>query len=870
MIAGAPRRAFHLLSVLWVAANCLFWWWWLQPERVDSPWLYAVFTLAWAYEVSFLPTMYLYFVGRMHHPRPCRAPAGLNVALITLCVPSQETLEVIVRQLEALSRVGYPHESWILDEEDDPAVGAAARRLGVRYFSRKGVHHYNQAVAPFKARTKAGNVNAWLAEHGHRYDVFVQFDIDHRPRPDYLDRVLGYFCDRSVAWVQAPSLYGNLDNWIARGAAEQELVLQGPLQRGFYGHSQTPFIIGSHCSYRTTAVLEIGGFQPTRAEDHLDTVMLAARGYRGVFVPEVLALGAGPETFETYLRQQFAWALSMMQVLFGYTPRLLRRYRPRQAAQFLFAQTWYPLWSTSMLALFSVPLLALLTGQQPATAPLPLFAAAAAPLQLAAFVIWRWTRCWQLPAGLGLSWRGVVLHIARWPIVFWALLNIVLRVRHPYMITPKGERGGLPAFRLRNQAIYLVGAALSLAAVWQYLVRDPDDVVAGYALFALLGAAYLLAVVLTNVTADLAWLGRRGVQLRHVVRLRHRSLGVVLAAVALLGGTTQMTAERLFAAATWTGTPVETTPGAAAAREALLAPGSQPADRPGSTRWASTTAELVRADSPVVWGAYDPWQDLADQPLSLEHWYVRQDEPTVFADALAHAADRLPLITIEPFPRHRRSLPVLDRTIAGQADEDLRALARIVRGHQDQPVLLRWGHEMDLAGLYPWSANDPARFRSAFRHVVSIFRAEGATNARWVWSPAGEPGATAFYPGDDVVDYVGLTVLGDEEWDWELGFERRSFADLLAPRYAEVVRLAKPILIAELGTSGTADEQTAWLDAGLRSLAAFPSVRALIYFDDRNAPNNRRTTEPNWRVEPGQVSGLLAPVARPGSVDPSL
>ena len=615
VIAGAPRRVFHLLSVLWVAANCLFWWWWLQPERVDSPWLYAVFTLAWAYEVSFLPTMYLYFVGRMHHPRPCRAPAGLNVALITLCVPSQETLEVIVRQLEALSRVGYPHESWILDEEDDPAVGAAARRLGVRYFSRKGVHHYNQAVAPFKARTKAGNVNAWLAEHGHRYDVFVQFDIDHRPRPDYLDRVLGYFCDRSVAWVQAPSLYGNLDNWIARGAAEQELVLQGPLQRGFYGHSQTPFIIGSHCSYRTTAVLEIGGFQPTRAEDHLDTVMLAARGYRGVFVPEVLALGAGPETFETYLRQQFAWALSMMQVLFGYTPRLLRRYRPRQAAQFLFAQTWYPLWSTSMLALFSVPLLALLTGQQPATAPLPLFAVAAAPLQLAAFVIWRWTRCWQLPAGLGLSWRGVVLHIARWPIVFWALLNIVLRVRHPYMITPKGERGGLPAFRLRNQAIYLVGAALSLAAVWQYLVRDPDDVVAGYALFALLGAAYLLAVVLTNVTADLAWLGRRGVQLRHVVRLRHRSLAVVLAAVARkrldcdqrqpIGGVRQRVGEHsrlvlahvpVLDAQRLVGQVLPRVVGPPhhrAVRPNELGGGARPAGRPWPVRWLATRRRLA-------------------------------------------------------------------------------------------------------------------------------------------------------------------------------------------------------------------------------------------------------------------------------------
>jgi cellulose synthase (UDP-forming) len=92
--------------------------------------------------------------------------------------------------------------------------------------------------------------------------VFVQLDIDHRPRTDYLDRVLGYFNDPNVAWVQAPSVCGNLDNWTARGLAEQDLIFQGPLQMGFYGATGTPLIIGSHTSYRTAAIREIGGSSP--------------------------------------------------------------------------------------------------------------------------------------------------------------------------------------------------------------------------------------------------------------------------------------------------------------------------------------------------------------------------------------------------------------------------------------------------------------------------------------------------------------------------------------------------------------------------------------------------------------------------------
>ena len=72
--------------------------------------------------------------------------------------------------------------------------------------------------------------------------------------PDYLQRVLGFFRNRRVAWVQAPSVYGNHEHWPARGSSEQEFVLQGPLQMGFFGFCRTPFIIGSHYTYDMNAV----------------------------------------------------------------------------------------------------------------------------------------------------------------------------------------------------------------------------------------------------------------------------------------------------------------------------------------------------------------------------------------------------------------------------------------------------------------------------------------------------------------------------------------------------------------------------------------------------------------------------------------
>ncbi|OAA18307.1 glycosyl transferase [Frankia sp. EI5c] len=504
------RRQYLLIVTAWLAAVIFFWQWWLRPGNIGSLPLFVLMSFSFCYVGTFLASMYLVFVKNMRRPVPIpvrraerAAPIG-RVAVISLTVPGSESLEIVRRQLVSMSRISYPHDSWILvDKVSSPEIEELARSVGVRYFSRhdearwgtSGVAAWNRRFPPFQRRTKAGNVNSWLDAHGHRYTHFTQLDIDHIPNPDYLDRVLGYFADPKVKWVQAPSVYGNFEHWTARGAAEQELGLQGPLQMGFYGFSRTPFIIGSHCTYDTAAIQEIGGFQPTRAEDHLDTVCLAARGYQGVFVPDVIAVGDGPETFETYLSQQFAWAYSMIEVLLRHTPRLLRRYRPRQAVQFLFAQTWYTLWCLSMLALFALPLAALCLNTRIARIHYLDFVGHSLPLSAVAAGIWLWSRPWHVPSGMRLTWRGMVLHAARWVVVLSALVQVVLRVKKPYMITKKGVGDDAGALSLRLVVPYVALVLLPLVTCWFHLLSYDSGPAAGYLLFALQDALVFLLVV---------------------------------------------------------------------------------------------------------------------------------------------------------------------------------------------------------------------------------------------------------------------------------------------------------------------------------------------------------------------------------------
>jgi cellulose synthase (UDP-forming) len=531
-LTRADRVRFWAIASLWAVVNFAFWKWWLLQTPDSTPWLYWAETLALFYQTTLLPTVFWHFVGRMKRPVEVEPVSGMDVALITLCVPAHESLEVIRGQLDALQSVCYPHDSWILDEGGSTEVRLMADASGVKYFTRRGVHAWNQPGPPFQAATKAGNVNAWL-EHveklGLDYEVFVQLDIDHKPRRDYLDRVLGYFRDARVAWVQAPSVCGNLDNWAARGLAEQDLVFQGPLQMGFYGATGTPFIIGSHTSYRTAAVREIGGFQPTRAEDHLDTVILAAHGYTGVFVPDLIAVGDGPHDLATYLRQQFAWAYSMIQIFCLHTPRLIRRYTLAQTLQFLFCQSWYTLWSCSLAVLWALPAVALLTNGSIASVALVQFLVYFLPVILTSTVMWCVARRWFQPAGVRLSWRGIVLQTARWPVVLWALINVILHIKRPYMITPKGKAASAGPRPLTVFGPYIFLTAFPLLAIWVPHAIAGASVISGYYGLVLANAIMGAAVLATTLGMDI----KQAAHGPSLASLRGRT-GLVLALICLV------------------------------------------------------------------------------------------------------------------------------------------------------------------------------------------------------------------------------------------------------------------------------------------------------------------------------------------------
>lgn len=109
----------------------------------------------------------------------------------------------------------------------------------------------------------------------------------------------------------------------------------------------------------------------------------------------------------------------------------------------------------------------------------------------------------------------------------------------------------------------------------------------------------------------------------------------------------------------------------------------------------------------------------------------------------------------------------LANIVSGLRDGNIAAIGNWVK-NAGRPVYLRIGYEFDG----PWNALDPNQYIAAYRYIVNAMRANNVTNAVYVWHSAcastynGYP-ISAWYPGDDYVDWAGISVY--QQFDGTLG-----------------------------------------------------------------------------------------------------
>lgn len=259
----------------------------------------------------------------------------------------------------------------------------------------------------------------------------------------------------------------------------------------------------------------------------------------------------------------------------------------------------------------------------------------------------------------------------------------------------------------------------------------------------------------------------------------------------------------------------------------------------------------------VTFGAYDPHGDFTNDTNSeVEHVFLPWEDVDLStlaqADAYALERNRALLITVEPWSwaRDWRVAPddLLDGILAGRYDTNMAAVCSEAAKLRS-PVTIRWAQEMDdKEGQFTWSFWSAEGYVKGYRHVIDLCR-QYLPNAQYMWSPQGDEGLEAYYPGDEYLDVVGLSVFGYQPYDrLELGRDS-TFVERTEPGYNRVVGFGKPVVIAELGYAGNDDYVRAWRAETNRPHPQFPALTATIYFNDQEVyPWPRNVGLPDWRV----------------------
>jgi hypothetical protein len=221
----------------------------------------------------------------------------------------------------------------------------------------------------------------------------------------------------------------------------------------------------------------------------------------------------------------------------------------------------------------------------------------------------------------------------------------------------------------------------------------------------------------------------------------------------------------------------------------------------------------------------------------------------------AYAHGTLPVLTWEPWQGGVQN-PKPDEILTSNIKQPAYRLANIAAGKYDAyitatakavaaakwPLVLRFAHEMNGV-WYPWAegvnGNHQGDYVKVWRHVHDLFDRAGATNVIWAWSPniiRPEPNVKLkpLYPGDDYVDWIGMTGYGVHEKTPAITFgatikQVRTFTK-------------KPFVIMETGAQ-IDEQQLSWVNNFFPWLQRHPEVIGFIWMEKDRDTGARA----NWR-----------------------
>ena len=275
---------------------------------------------------------------------------------VSLQLPIFNEKKVVSRLINSALNLDWPKEAieiMILDDSTDETS---------QIIDKKIEPHQNIRVLRRNTRNgyKAGALHEGLFETDAEYIAI--FDADFLPEKDYLRRVVPVLeNDSSIGFVQ--TRWGHLNREFNGMTKAISIALDWHHFIEQVGRDASSFFInfnGSCGVFRRKAIIDSGGWKTDTLSEDLDiSYRIQMKGWKGVYLRDVVVPGEIPPSIEDYRTQQVRWAKGSIQCSRNLLGKVLKSdFGVKQKVQSLLHLNGYSvyLW-TILLMILSVPAL---------------------------------------------------------------------------------------------------------------------------------------------------------------------------------------------------------------------------------------------------------------------------------------------------------------------------------------------------------------------------------------------------------------------------------------------------------------------------------------------------------------------------------
>lgn len=418
----------HILLIINIGVSLVYFSWWFDVRHIANTFLYFLLFFGEFYHVFMAIAFWLtVWPGSnqyerkkwSHHPSiDVFIPvAGEPVDIIAKTVIAAKAMRIYKTNIYILN------DGYVAKKENWEEVEKLAQSLGVVCLTRHTAHG-----------AKAGNINDALAvTHG---EIVVIFDADMKAYPSFLEKVIPYFQDKKIAFVQTPQYYANYeDNYVSEGAWQQQEFFYGTIMQG-KSYRNSAFICGTNVAIRRKALEEVGGmYEKNIAEDFLTSLFIHAKGWQSIYTREILSEGLAPQDLGSYYKQQLRWASGSLEVLFWRNPLFNTHLSWSQRIQYLSSAAYY---FNGVIVLIDaiMPLVFLFTGIHIVAAATTTFAFYFVPFMfLNLYTLY-------LASSESLTFKAISFSQASFVLQLEAIFAAVTRKKLSFAVTSKRKNSG--------------------------------------------------------------------------------------------------------------------------------------------------------------------------------------------------------------------------------------------------------------------------------------------------------------------------------------------------------------------------------------------------------------------------------------------